>query len=167
MADADYDALWSYLVEGGPENAVNFLSFARAMLEDGEMPAPARPLLKAGVYWPGEGVAALETVQDAWIDDAPVVPIVFYRALVQGAGLQPINRLVKGLLRAGLNPLPVFVASLKDPLSQATLENLFNAAPPDVILNCTSFAVGSPHACLLYTSPSPRDKRQSRMPSSA
>ena len=25
----------------------------------------------------------------------------------------------------------------------------------------------SPHSCLLYTSPSPRDKRQSRMPSSA
>ena len=27
--------------------------------------------------------------------------------------------------------------------------------------------VGNIHACLLYTSPSPRDKRQSRMPSSA
>ena len=26
---------------------------------------------------------------------------------------------------------------------------------------------GRPHDCLLYTSPSPRDKRQSRMPSSA
>ena len=26
---------------------------------------------------------------------------------------------------------------------------------------------GDYHACLLYTSPSPRDKRQSRMPSSA
>ena len=26
---------------------------------------------------------------------------------------------------------------------------------------------GLPHSCLLYTSPSPRDKRQSRMPSSA
>ena len=26
---------------------------------------------------------------------------------------------------------------------------------------------GAPDACLLYTSPSPRDKRQSRMPSSA
>ena len=26
---------------------------------------------------------------------------------------------------------------------------------------------GNPNACLLYTSPSPRDKRQSRMPSSA
>ena len=29
------------------------------------------------------------------------------------------------------------------------------------------FAPGDPYSCLLYTSPSPRDKRQSRMPSSA
>ncbi len=34
---------------------------------------------------------------------------------------------------------------LKDQLSAATLEALFTAAPPAVILNCTSFAVGSPH----------------------
>ena len=30
-----------------------------------------------------------------------------------------------------------------------------------------SLSVGRAHTCLLYTSPSPRDKRQSRMPSSA
>ena len=146
VADADYDALWSYLVEGGPENSANFLRFAKGMLDGGEAPEPARPLLKAGVYWPGAGVSDLATARANWVAGAPVVPIVFYRALVQGAGLNPINRLVKSLLRAGLNPLPVFVASLKDPLSQATLEHLFGDAPPSVILNCTSFAVGSPHA---------------------
>ena len=146
VADADYDALWSYLVEGGPENSANFLSFAKAMLDGGDPPEPARPLLKAGVYWPGAGVSDLAAAQADWQEGSPVVPVVFYRALVQGAGLNPINRLVKSLIRAGLNPLPVFVASLKDPLSQATLEHLFTAAPPSVILNCTSFAVGSPHA---------------------
>ena len=146
VADADYDALWSYLVEGGPENSANFLSFAKAMLDGGDTPEPARPLLKAGVYWPGAGVSDLAAAQADWQEGSPVVPVVFYRALVQGAGLNPINRLVKSLIRAGLNPLPVFVASLKDPLSQATLEHLFTAAPPSVILNCTSFAVGSPHA---------------------
>ena len=34
------------------------------------------------------------------------------------------------------------------------------------LLNLSTSA-GSAHTCLLYTSPSPRDKRQSRMPSSA
>ena len=36
-----------------------------------------------------------------------------------------------------------------------------------VILTLTAFAIALYNACLLYTSPSPRDKRQSRMPSSA
>jgi cobaltochelatase CobN len=145
IADEDYDALWAYLVEGGPENATNFLTYTRAMLDGGEKPMGASPLLRAGVYWPGAGVADLSAALEAWRDGQPVVPLIFYRALVQGAGLNPINRLVKSLLRQGLNPLPIFVASLKDPVSTATLEHLFTAAPPSVILNCTSFAVGSPH----------------------
>ena len=146
VSPEDYDALWAYLVEGGPENSVNFLRYAKSMLESGDKPAAAAPLLRAGVYWPGAGIGGPEAAKEAWTEGAPVVPVVFYRALVQGAGLHPINRLVKSLLRAGLNPLPVFVASLKDPLSAATLEGLFTETPPSVILNCTSFAVGSPHA---------------------
>ena len=145
VSNEDYDALWSYLVEGGPENSTNFLGYAKALLDGGDKPAAAAPLLRAGVYWPGAGVSDLAAAQSGWTDGAPVVPIVFYRALVQGAGLHPINRLVRSLLRVGLNPLPVFVASLKDPVSVATLEHLFTAAPPSVIVNCTSFAVGSPH----------------------
>ncbi|WP_420861482.1 cobaltochelatase subunit CobN [Algirhabdus cladophorae] len=145
VSDADYDALWSYMIEGGPENATNFLHYAQFILGASDKPDPAKPLLRAGVYWPGAGLSDISTAQAAWTADAPVVPIIFYRALVQGAGLNPINRLTKTLLRAGLNPLPIFVASLKDPVSQATLDSLFAAAPPSVILNCTSFAVGSPH----------------------
>ncbi|MDX1781169.1 MAG: cobaltochelatase subunit CobN [Thalassovita sp.] len=149
VANEDYDALWSYLVEGGPENSVNFLSYCQWMLADHPdtgAPEAAKPLLRAGVYWPGAGVADLSAARANWTDGAPVVPVVFYRALVQGAGLNPVNRLVKSLLRQRLNPLPVFVASLKDPVSVATLETLFTAAPPSVILNATAFAVGSPQS---------------------
>ncbi len=141
----DYDALWAYMVEGGPQNASGLLSYAKAMLDAGDKPMAAAPLLRAGVYWPGSGVADMAAAQENWTEGAPIVPLIFYRALVQGAGLHPINRMVKALLRQGLNPLPIFVASLKDPVSVATLEQLFKAAPPEVILNCTSFSVGSPH----------------------
>ena len=146
ISDEDYDALWAYLVEGGPENAANFLRYGKAMLDGGEKPQTASPLLRAGVYWPGSGISELSAAQAGWTDGNPVVPIVFYRALVQGAGLNPINRMVRALLRAGMNPLPIFVASLKDPVSVATLTQLFAAEPPSVILNATSFAVGSPHS---------------------
>ncbi len=145
VPDADYDALWGYLVEGGPENATAFLTLARALARDvPDRPEAPRPLLRAGVYWPGAGVADLAAARAAWTAGAPVVPVVFYRALVQGAGLHPVNRLVKALLAEGLNPLPVFVASLKDPLSAATLAGLFEAAAPAVILNATAFATGTP-----------------------
>ncbi len=145
VSGEDYDTLWSYLVEGGPENSTNLLAYAKAMLEGGEKPTGPAPLLRAGVYWPGAGIADLKAAQSSWTADQPIVPIIFYRALVQGGGLNPINRLTRSLSRAGLNPLPVFVASLKDPVSTATVEQLFASAPPDVILNCTAFAVGSPH----------------------
>ena len=141
----DYDTLWSYLVEGGPENSTNLLTYAKALLDGSDKPTAPRPLLRAGVYWPGAGIADLKTAQAGWTAGAPIVPIIFYRALVQGGGLNPINRLTRSLSRAGLNPLPVFVASLKDPISTATLHQLFADAAPDVILNCTAFAVGSPH----------------------
>ncbi len=144
VSDEDYDALWAYLVEGGPENATNLLSYAGAMLDGGEKPTPAKPLLRAGVFWPGAGMADLDAVRESWTEGAPVVPFIFYRALLEGAGLHPVTRLTRALIKRGLNPLPIFVASLKDPVSVATLEALFTAAPPAVILNATAFAVGTP-----------------------
>ncbi|SEJ21636.1 cobaltochelatase CobN subunit [Pseudooceanicola nitratireducens] len=141
----DYTALWQALVEGGPDNATTFLAQARAMIAGTDRPAPARPLLKAGLYWPGQTDPDLSTLRSAWTPDAPTVPIVFYRALLQAGDLGPVNRLTKTLLRAGLNPLPLFVSSLKDPVSAATLDHLFTETRPELILNLTSFAVGSPH----------------------
>ncbi|MBM2574709.1 cobaltochelatase subunit CobN [Jannaschia sp. Os4] len=144
----DYDALWSFLVEGGPANATGFLRHARAMVRGEARPPGAVPLLRAGGYWPGRGVIDLAGMRAEWAnaglrEGAPTVPVVFYRALLQGAGLNPVNRLVRALLRAGLAPLPLFVASLKDPVSAETLRLQFRAAPPDAVLNLTSFAAGA------------------------
>jgi cobaltochelatase CobN len=152
---ADWEALWAYFVEGGPENAANALRLAHALIRgEYERPEPARPLLRAGVYWPGAGVADLDAARANWPDpSAPIVPIVFYRALVQGAGLHPVNRLTRACLAEGLNPLPIFVASLKDPVSAATLATLFAEAPPAVVINTTSFAVSSPQSATHQPTP--------------
>lgn len=140
----DWEQLWSYMIEGGPDNARGLLDLSAHMLGEGDRPAPAAPLLRAGLYWPGETSAPREAVAANWTEGAPVAAIVFYRALLQGAGLQPVNQLVKALLRRGVNPLPIFVASLKDPVSAATVEGLFASDRPDVVLNATAFAVSSP-----------------------
>ncbi len=154
VSEEDWHALWAYFVEGGPENAANLLRMAGAMARGEEArPDPARPLLRAGVYWPGAGIASLDALAEHWREDAPVVPIVFYRALLQGAGLNPVNRLVRALMQEGMNPLPVFVASLKDPVSAATLATIFADAPPAVVLNATGFAVSSPQAAKHESTP--------------
>ncbi len=153
--EEDWHALWSYFVEGGPENNVNALRYARAILDGAERPENAKPLLRAGVYWPGSGIADLATLRENWTEGAPVAAVVFYRALVQGAGLNPINRMVRALMQEGMNPLPIFVASLKDDVSAATLATLFDEAPPAVVLNGTGFAVSSPQSA--QHSPTPLD----------
>lgn len=154
VSEEDWHALWAYFVEGGPENAGNLLRMADAIVQGrADHPDPARPLLRAGVYWPGTGIASLDDLRAQWKPDAPVAAVVFYRALLQGAGLNPVNRLVRSLMQEGMNPLPVFVASLKDPVSAATLEHVFGEAPPGVVLNATGFAVSSPQAAGHGTTP--------------
>ncbi len=137
-------ALWQYLVHGGPANAKNFLKFAAFVLGEGVEPPPPAPLLKAGLYWPGRDEPSLHDLQAEWKEGAPVAALTFYRALIQGGSLSPVDALIDGLRAQGLNPLPVFVSSLKDPVSAATVGTLFEQASPSVVLNATGFAVSSP-----------------------
>ena len=136
--------LWQYGVHGGPENALDFLKFAASLIGfDAEWREP-RPLVRAGLYWPGLETPDLEAVRGEWKAESPVAALVFYRALVQAGNLKAIDALIEGLMKKGLNPLPVFVSSLKDPVAAATLGELLSGAPPDVILNATGFAVSVP-----------------------
>ncbi|GGA83587.1 cobaltochelatase subunit CobN [Brucella endophytica] len=77
-------------------------------------------------------------------DNGAIVAICFYRALVQSGQTKGVEALVEALADKGLNPLPVFVSSLKDPVSVATLDSVFAGMPPDVVLNATGFAVSAP-----------------------
>lgn len=142
----DRDALWHYLLEGGAQNASRFLDYCGAIVEGAEKPQEAAPLLKAGLWWPGEPAPSLDLLRSHWQADASIVAICFYRALVQSGQTQPVEALVDALRLKGLNPLPVFVSSLKDPVSGATLESIFGEAAPILVLNATGFAVSAPGA---------------------
>ena len=78
--------------------------------------------------------------------EAGTVAIVFYRALVQSGQTAPVEALTQALGAHGLAVLPVYVSSLKDPVSAATVEALFSQHRPDVVLNATGFAVSAPGA---------------------
>jgi cobaltochelatase CobN len=136
--------LWQYGVQGGPENAEHFLRYAASLLDGSDDWLEPKPLIRAGIYWPNVAVPRLETLRDNWKADAPITAIVFYRALLQAGNLKPIDAMIEALRTEGLNPLPIFTTSLKDPVAAEFVKSLLEASPPDVILNCTGFAVSTP-----------------------
>jgi len=143
--------LWRYLAEGGPGNAENFLRYAASVIDGprwqgGGPPAawaePA-PLLRAGYYWPGKALPGLGDIAAEWRGAGGVVPVVFYRALVQSGNTAPVEALVRALAARRLRPLPIFVHSLKDAEAAAVMAAAFAAHPPAVVLNATGFSVAA------------------------
>ena len=136
--------LWRYLSEGGVDNAEQFLRHAAGTLGwayDWEEP---RPLLRAGLFWPGIAHPSLDDITAGWPAGAVATPIIFYRALVAAGDLAPIEALIRALTDRDLGPVPIFIASLKDPISQEVVAGLLDRVSPGVILNTTAFAAGRP-----------------------
>ncbi len=144
IASDSHYRLWQYLVHGGPENALGFLNFTASLIGYEQDWLEPRPLVNAGIYWPDQNIVSPEDLQSRWQEEQPIAAIVFYRALVQAGNTKVIDALIEGLLEAGLNPLPVFTQSLKDPQSAGIMGNIFETAPPDIILNGTGFSVTAP-----------------------
>ena len=141
--------LWQYCVHGGPGNALSFLRFAATLIGFNAAWREPAPLMRAGLYWPGLENPSLENLP--WTTGHPCAAIIFYRALTQGANTAVINALIESLDRNGLNPLPIYAASLKDPVAADITRTLLRDAPPDVILNATGFALSSPGAATAQT----------------
>jgi len=154
VALEDLNALWSYLIEGGDANSRAFLGYAEAMLSGAEKPAPAAPLMKAGIWWPGRGVIGVDEWRSIFLSSTaagegfvpPTAAISFYRALVQSGETKPIEAMIEALIAEGMRPLPVFAYSLKDSVSVGILESVFAELKPDVVINTTGFAVSAPGA---------------------
>lgn len=128
--------IWRYLTEGGAENYRNALLFvADYCLQTGYNPPPPQPVSEVGVYpWPkpaSEGQAK--------------VGILFYRAHYLAGNTAPIDALCQALVMRQLEPIPLFVSSLRDRTCQSEILTYFQ--PPKspgvhLILNTTSFAIG-------------------------
>jgi cobaltochelatase CobN len=141
LAPDGVERLWRYLAEGGPVNAENLLRYAGLLIgHDAEWAEPAA-LLRAGLHWPDRALPSLDEVATEWRGAGAIVPIVFYRALVQSGNTAPVDALVRALSARRLRPLPVFVHSLKNGEAAALLGELFEAVTPAVILNATGFSV--------------------------
>ena len=148
--DAGY-RLWQYGVHGGPANSRNLLLYISSLIGGADDWLEPAPLVRAGLYWPETAAPDLASIRASWAQGRPAAAVVFYRALVQAGNLTAVDALIRSLEKAGLNPLPIFTQSLKDPVSAETVAGLLAEAPPSVILNATGFAVSAPGAARTRT----------------
>ena len=138
--------LWQYLVQGGVENARQLLAYGASLLgRDTDWQEP-RPLLRAGLYWPGREILRIDDLQPLWQADRPVAGIVFYRALLQAGNLAAIDALIAALIERGLNPLPIYATSLKEQVTADLIDSFYRVTGPCITLNCTGFAISQPGA---------------------
>jgi len=131
VSSDDHARLHAYFSHGGPENYAAALAFLRDLAE-GTATAPMPvPVARAGRYAHAHARPA-----------APVAAVVFYRAHYQAGDLASVDALIEALAAHGLDARACYVSSLKDPAVAAFLAAEFAAAPPQVAINLTGFAVG-------------------------
>jgi cobaltochelatase CobN len=138
----ELDALLRFFREGGRDNLRALLRrLARYAGRDLDLREP-RPLPRLAAYVPGTGAIDLDQLAAALAPGNPVVPIIFYRAMLLAADTAPIDALYAALARRGLAPAPLFVTSLKDREAAAFLNDAFARLGPAVIVTTTAFAAG-------------------------
>ena len=104
------------------------------------VPPVARATLpRHGFYVPGSGVVEPSEL-DLATDGAPIVLVVFYRAILAASDTDPIDRLMREFARRGTRPIGLFATSLKDPESDDWLRAWITRIRPDVIVNATAFS---------------------------
>ena len=145
------DSIWQYLRQGGMGNARSLYAYLAAKLFPQALAEPLpwqppAPLPRVSLYHPISGTTDLAHWQACWQPGAPVVPLVFYRSHLQAANTAFIHAFCDVLITAGLNPMPVAVASLKEAECLAQLETWMDEAQAALVINTTGFALASPDA---------------------
>src|SRR5580658_8317863 len=129
----ELDALLRFFREGGRENLRALLRrLARHAGSDLEAREP-KPVPRLAGYLPGEGAVDLDRLVASLARGRPVVPLIFYRALLLAADTAPIDALCAALTARGLAPAPLVVTSLKDGEVAAFLQNAFARLEPALI----------------------------------
>jgi cobaltochelatase CobN len=149
----DWDRMHALFTAGGPDNADRLLAAFQALAAalpssrtrgEGVLGAQAAPspFPRFGHWYPGDGmVEAEQLVRPRAAQDA-YVPILFYRAALEGAGTATLEALVAELEREGLAPLPLVVSTLKEGACVRFVQQALARFPPAAILNLTGFAIG-------------------------
>src|SRR3984885_13077097 len=138
----ELDALLRFFREGGRNNLRALLRrLAHHAGHDLELREP-QPVPRLAGYLPGEGAVDLNRLIASLKAGHPVVPIVFYRALLLADDTAPVDALCAALAARGLAPAALFVTSLKDREASAFLHRVLERLKPSLIVTMTAFAAG-------------------------
>ena len=162
----DWTTLHRLFIAGGPDNADLILQSFAALAKPSPAQSPSplrggvgvgvlstkqnsalsalapRPFPRFGLWHPKTGMtdeAGLRVLQAAAV---PHIPILFYRAALEGAGTATLEALMAELESRGLAPVPLLVSSLKEAACIRFVQNALAAFPPSAIFNLTAFALG-------------------------
>jgi cobaltochelatase CobN len=160
--------IWQYFQEGGTENFLNALQFiADTALSTSFNPPPPQPVPRVGIYEWGSSCAGSReqacrersrtgvgeefsqlpvTNYELRITnyELPKVGILFYRAHYLAGNTKVIAALCAALVEKNLQPVAVFVSSLREPGVSEQLQELFQPKDGqhiDCLLNTTSFSL--------------------------
>lgn len=131
-AAEDVRRLHSLFTAGGPEN----IDAALALLK-GAGAAQAQPFPRFGYWLPGQGV-----VDEIVGAGKPAIPLLFYRAALEGAGTATLEALVAEIGRRKMAPVPLMISTLKEGACVRFVQAALATHPPQAILNLTGFALG-------------------------
>jgi cobaltochelatase CobN len=138
----ELDTLLRFFREGGRENLRALLRrLARHAGAPVEAPEP-QPVPRMAGYLPGIGAVDLDQLAGELAPGRPVVPIIFYRALLLAADTAAIDALCEAMAARGLAPAPLVITSLKEPDAAAFVRAALARLAPAVVLTTTAFAAG-------------------------
>ncbi|POR67292.1 cobaltochelatase subunit CobN [Pseudomonas syringae] len=147
VSAVERDRLWQFLRQGGLQNALQLYNcMASRWLDRDYSWAEPAPLPRTAIYHPRLASAQLADWQADWLAEQPVAALLFYRSHLQAANTGFIDEFCTRLQAQGINPLPIAVASLKEPGCFTQVEDWLDEAETELILNTTGFAQSSPEA---------------------
>ena len=137
--------LWRYLIEGGRDNFANALKLVSDLyLKTNYAPVAAKSVPDLGVYaWQNQKAKNTTNINNDNKNNQSdrSCGILFYRSHYLAGNTKPIDDLCQTIVTRNLNPIPIFVASLRNIELQQQLLALLQKKPCKVLLNTTSFSL--------------------------
>src|SRR5262249_25116418 len=134
--------LLRFFREGGSENLRGLLRRLARHAGRDLGPAEPKPGPRCAGYLPGQGAVDLDRLCASLAQGRPVVPVIFYRAMLLAADTAPIDALCAALTARDLAPAALVVTSLKDREADAFLREALARLDPAIIVTTTAFAAG-------------------------